>query len=229
MELELLSNNGNCKLPCFLSMSPGQTKQQEAINFLHMFASISFGPEIVFPKDNLLYSLSVVPQGGYNGEQSIVKWIDVDIEAYRKLPSKLEKIYDAPYYSQAFKYYMLPLLLTNYGKPDNVYIFLDTGIADMGLGQDLYLLHLDYPKLGFVAHFEMPLHHQDTSLVGCPNEAFTKLRLWSPKEPSRDYELDASVLFTIKEATGMSIEEFYQRFKNLENTSCLETPADIHK
>jgi len=66
-------------------------------------------------------------------------------------------------------------------------------------------------------------------LLGCPSEAFTKLRLWSPNSPARDYNLDPAILFTLEEATGMTIEEFYQQYKDPTNIKCLETPANIQK
>jgi len=227
--IELLKNNGDCRFPCFLGITPSQTKEQEAITFLHTFDSISPGIEILIPRDDLTVSLSVTTQGGYDATPEVIKWIDVDTTIYRKLEPKLEKDYDTPYYSNIFRYYTLPNLLTTYGTPENIYIFLDTGIEDMGLGIDLYILHLDYPKQGWVAHLEMPLLHKDGLFIGCPSEAFTKLRLWSPNDPSRDFTLDSSSLFSIEEATGLSVEEFYKKFKDPSTNACLETPANIHK
>lgn len=227
--LEFLDNNGGCRFPCFWDITPGQTREKTVISFLHTFDSISPSVEIILPRDDLSVSVSVITEGGFNSKPDIVKWIEVDLTAYHKLKTKLEKDYSTPYYSEIFRYYTLPYLLSNYGIPENVYVFLDTGIADMGLGIDLYLLHLDYPKQGWVAHLEMPLSYKDNSIIGCPSEAFTKLRLWSPKEPSRDFALGSNVLFSIEEATGMSLEEFYQKFKDPSNTACLITPANIHK
>lgn len=183
---------------------------------------------MIFSRDDLSISLSVTPDSFY-AESKPIRWIGVDTMAYRKRETKLENDYNSSYYSGIFQYYTLPSLLATYGSPDHVYVFLDTGIADMGLGIDLYLVHLDYSKQGWVAHLEMPLYTREDLFIGCPSEAFTELHLWSPDDPARDFPLDSSVLFTIEEATGMSIDEFYQKFKDPSNISCLETPANIHK
>ena len=63
--------------------------------------------------------------------------------------------------------YTVPYLLSTYGPPDQAYVYLDTGIADMGLGIDLYLLHLDYSSQGWVAHLEMPLYRKGDLYLGC--------------------------------------------------------------
>jgi hypothetical protein len=224
--IALLKNNGGCRLPCFWGLTPGQTEGEKITSIL---AKVGGDRRIVINHDDLLME-TLVTVGGNSGMQvKPLSWLEIHTKAYKKRENGINVIYGDPYYSEYFKYYTLPYLLSTYGPPENIFVFLDSGIADMGLGVDLYLLHLDYPKQGWVAHLQMPLNYKDNLLVGCPSEAFTNLRLWSPSNPSRDYELTPSDLFTIEEATGMTIEEFYEKFKNPANTDCLETPSDIHK
>ncbi len=222
--IELLKNNGGCHLPCFWGFTPGQTERIAPI-----IEQLGVDRRMVIKREDLLLETLIIIGGDQSVQIKPLKWLEVHTKVYEKREKGINIIYGDPYYSKYFKYYTLPHLLSTYGPPENVYVFLDTGIADMGLGVDLYLLHLDYPKQGWVAHLQMPLKYRDNLLVGCPSEAFTNLRLWSPSDPARDYELTPSDLFTIEEATGMTIEEFYEKFKNPENTECLETPSDIHK
>lgn len=227
--LELL-NDHDCRLPCFLGIVPGKTDQLQAISTLHQFDEISDGTEIKFSRGDLIVSLDFIAQNGYSKDHpEIVKWTEANMLVYHQLDSNIQKNYQSPYYSEYFQNYTLPYLLSTYGPPENAYIFLDTGIAEMGLGIDLYLLHLDYSDKGWVAHLEMPLLVEGSFFLGCPSEAFTMLRLWSPHNPARDYDLGPKVLFTLQEATGLTLEEFYQKFKDPANTACLETPANIHK
>lgn len=226
--LELL-NNTDCRLPCFLGIIPGKTSQVQALSILQQFDEISPGTEIKLKRDDMILSLDVISEGGYNNNSEIVKWTDAKMLVYRELDGSIEKNYQSPFYAEYFRNYTLASLLSIYGPPDQAYVFLDTGIADMGLGIDLYLLHLDYSEQGWVAHLEMPLRMEGGLYQGCLSEAFTTLRLWSPDNPARDYELDTNVLFTIEEATGLTLEDFYQRFKDPANTTCLETPVNIHK
>jgi hypothetical protein len=155
-------------------------------------------------------------------------------QAYSNLPNGIEKNYGFLYYNKYFQYYSLQNLLTVYGKPDQIYFVLDTGIANMGLGIDLYLLSIEYQTKGWMAVFDMPLRQRENIFLGCPSEAFVNLRIWSPANKPQDAFVggfggdDTSYLFTIEEATSMTLEEFYQKFKD-PTTACLETPADIHK
>lgn len=194
--LELL-NDANCRLPCFLGIVPGETDESQAISVLNQLEEPP-GTEIKFPKGDLTVSLDVITQNGYSQDHpEFVKWTEAKMSVYHELATSRQIDYQSPYYSEYFQRYSLSSLLSIYGIPEQAYVFLDTGIADMGLGIDLYLLHLDYSDQGWVAHLEMPLRTQDNLFLGCPSEAFTNLRLWSPDTPSRDYELDTNVLFTI--------------------------------
>jgi hypothetical protein len=235
-EIATLSlDNSGCTLPCFWGLTPGITKMESFSSFLKRFNLVSSSTELVLPQGDLLLSANPTAQGGYKGDSEIVKWIDVDLRAYPKNESKQKMIYGAPGYLRYFKYYSLQNLLATYGSPEQAYVVLDTGIADMGLGEDLFLLSIEYPSKWWMAVFEMPLWQKGTALIGCPSEALVHLRLWSPGEqlPGSFYGgfggSDKSYLFTINEATGMTMEEFYQKFKDPSNTSCLETPPDIHK
>jgi hypothetical protein len=227
--IALSRDNGGCFLPCFWGFTPGIDKMEAYSSFLKKLDEISPSIELVFPRGDLLVSVYATAQGGYKGNPETIKWFDIDFRVYQKKETKENMIYGNPYYSEYFQSYTLPYLLSTYGPPENAYIVLDTGIADMGLGEDLYILHLDYPKQGWVAHLQMPLGQKNNKFIGCPSDAFTSLRLWSPSDPARDYELNPADLFTIEEATGMTIGEFYQQFKDPSNTACLETPSDIHK
>lgn len=173
--------------------------------------------------------ISVI-DGSRDDQSGIVRRLQTSMTVYRKLENENMEVFDNSFYAQYFQYYTLPYLLSNYGPPANAYIFLDVGIADMGLGIDLYLLFLDYTESGWAAVLTMPLLWQDeakTIAVGCPTQAFTDLQLWSPgdTEIAKEYGFGNGPgnSYTIEEATSMTLEEFYQQFKDPMNISCLET------
>lgn len=240
--LELLHDNGGCRLPCFLGFTPGVFDNEVFVSLRHQFDKISYGPEIRIQRNDLFLSLSLISTplsfsltptlDNSNIQPDPIRWMEIDMTAYRELTTKNEKVYKNPYYARYFQYYTLPYLLSNYGPPDQVYIFLDLGIADMGLGIDLYLLHLDYTKEGWVALLEMPLYRKNGMLIGCPTEAFTSLRLWSPQDNKAATiwgfaNGHTPELLTIEKATSLTLAEFYQQYKDPANTKCLETPANI--
>ena len=72
----------------------------------------------------------------------------------------------------------------------------------------------------------------------CPHRAEITLDLWAPEQymsledvpgvGSYTYAADEmSGLHSLQEATGMSIEQFYQTFVLPDSEICLETPADL--
>jgi hypothetical protein len=233
--ISLLHSNGDCSFPCFWEFIPGETKMGSYSSFRNRFEKISSGLRLVLQRDDLQLSVEATAQGGYKGDPDIVKWFDVNMAAFQKKGAEEKKVYGNPDYSEVFQYYSLQNLLSKYGLPDQVYVVLDTGLSDMGLGEDLYLLSIEYPNDGWMAVFEMPLQQKEASFWGCPSDALVNLRFWSPADkPSGAFYggfggTDKSYLFTIEEATGMTVEEFYQKFKDPANTTCLETPSDIHK
>ena len=220
--LELLRNNGGCLLPCFWGFIPHQN-DEEFLTFL-----METGNEdgsIVVAHDDVFLEIQIALAGDSNA---------IYTQAYRDSTNGFEKVYDSSYYSEHFQYYSLSNLLATYGPPEQVYIVLDTGIAEMGLGVDLYLLSIEYPSKGWMAVLEMPLRRKENTFFGCPSEAFVNLRIWSPESKPQGAFIggfggdDTSYLFTVEEATSMTLEEFYNQFKD-SHTLCLETPVDIHK
>lgn len=220
--LELLLGNGGCRLPCFWGFAPTQN-DGEFLTFLMQTGNED--GSIVIKRDDVFLEIKTALAGDSNA---------IYTQAYRQLTDRTEKFYGSSYYNETFQYYSLQSLLTIYGQPEQAYVVLDTGIADMGLGIDLYLLSIEYPTKGWIAVFEMPLHQTKDIFLGCPLEAFINLRVWPPDIRPQGAFIggfggdDKSYLFTIEEATSMTLEEFYQRFKD-PTTTCLETPADIHK
>lgn len=220
--LELLRNNGECRLPCFWGFVPNQD-DGEFLTFL-----MKIGNEdgrLILARNDVFLEIQIALAGNSNA---------IYTKAYHNIANRIEKIYSSSYYSEPFQYYSLSSLLTAYGLPEQVYVVLDTGIADMGLGVDLYLLSIEYPTNGWMAVFEMPLREEGGKFLGCPWESFVNLRVWSAGNDPSDPFIgglggdDKSYLFTIEEASSMTLEEFYQKFKD-PSTACLETPADIHK
>lgn len=220
--LELLQDNGGCFLPCFWGFVP----DKDDGDFLTFLAEIgNEDGSITIIRDDLFLNIQTAIAGDSNA---------VYTKVYYESVSGRKIVYNSPSYNEYFQYYSLHNLLTIYGPPDQVFIVLDTGIAEMGLGVDLYLLSVEYPKDGWMAVFEMPLQSTDGVFRGCPSEALVNLRTWLPENKPQGAFIggfggnDKSYLFTIEEATSLTIDEFYQKFKS-PTAGCLETSADIHK
>lgn len=237
--LELLRDNGDCRLPCFWGFTPDHTSVQMIWSFLYAFRDFSLngvlftetggGAGITISRDDLLLQTQLVVEGGHDAQPDIVRWIRVDMTAYNRKAAEgyPEKVFDNPLYAQYLQYYTLPYLLSTYGPPSEAYINFDN---DERVNE--YYLFLDYTEAGWVAMLTMPMTRSGKLVGGCPAKAFTTLWLWSPEDSETGKQFGfagGTALKSIEEATSLTLEEFYQQFKDASNTKCLETPDDIYR
>ena len=230
--LDLLSDNGGCHLPCWWNITPGQTSMQEAASSLNAFRAIapdnflfdnqegSAGLRI--NRDEREVTISIVASGDI--PRGIVKWLTVYMHVYRRLDEETRiPIYENPLYdSQAYPY--LPHLLSIYGPPSEAKIAIDVDFKQ-------YFLILYYPENGWEVMFEMPMERTGDLMIGCPSKAFITLWLWSPAYPETQTELGLTpgpFFEPIDKATSLTLDQFYEQFKDASNTGCLESPADIY-
>lgn len=229
--IELLRDNGGCRLPCFWGLTPGISSVQSANALLYsLFAAREDGSSTTIREDDLIVEpgVMVMPYKNF-GKQDIVQFIRVGFSVHedREYYESFPYAFDSPFYSQYFEYYTLASLLSNYGKPANVYINFE---ADPGSPYEYYLF-LDYTESGWVAMLTMPLRREEEVLISCPTQSFLQLWLWSPDdmESAREFGFaDGTPSKPIEEATSISLDEFYLRYKDPTYTQCLETPADIY-
>jgi hypothetical protein len=222
---ERLQDNGGCELPCWWGFAPGQTSKQTIISQMH--GATGAGGGMAHWED---LEISVVFTWDYSDNpEAIVRWLKVDYRVSHEL-NWHQWYQENPFYNKPM-YPSLPYLLSTYGTPSQAFINFDVGIADMGLGIDLYFLFLDYTKAGWVAMLEMPLTRKDDMFVGCPMNASTTLWLWAPDdiETATEYGFaNGTNLKTIEEATSMTLEAFYQQYANPANAECLASPMNLY-
>jgi hypothetical protein len=230
--IEMLRNNGNCRLPCFWGLTPGKTKVETFTSSLYiyhaLFDSTGGWVDIDITRGNLILDTSITLGGEQDAE--IIRRLSITMAAYDGQKDQSRSVYNSPFYAQYFRYYTVPYLLSAYGKPENVYIHYENEMYPHE-----YYLVLDYTKSGWVASFTMALGMKTQSgdiLIGCPTEAFTTLILWSPEDietaQKYGYAYGPGNLIPIEKATSLTANAFYQQYKDPENTKCLETPASIN-
>jgi hypothetical protein len=219
--LELLKSNGGCQLPCFWGLAPGQVNKETAISFLHQFLNISPGVEITIPRKDLRIGIKIFWGNNQIDPPEILSWIKVITKVYTENGNEEINVYNNPYYKDYFQYFTLPYLLTNYGKPKNIYISLETDYV-----KEIFLF-LDYTDMGWVAMLTMPMSIKGDLLEGCPAQAFSTLWLWSPEDARTAQKFGFTNPKSITEATNMSLEEFYKKYKEPTYTDCLEIPQSV--
>lgn len=232
--LDLLQNNAGCRLPCWWGFTPGKTTWQTASTFftslgkniINMGRSYtSYGVEFTIMKYDIRLSQEYVV---INGNIAMI-WVGIGMVRNEKA------VFGDPLFAKALQYYMLPHLLTAYGLPDEVLI--RTFSSAPGGGWVPFHLLLFYPMQGILVDYQGPNEKKGNNLQWCPQNTNITMWLWMPerkltlKDISRigpNLPLEEVLSYhPIEEATGMSLREFYETFKEPGNSLCLETPVDM--
>jgi hypothetical protein len=230
--IDLLRTNGGCRLPCFWGFVPRQVNLETLDSFFHAFYNIG-GQNINIPSDNSAIKISVTWNYSDNPHE-VARWLHVVMTSEREVKLTDGKynqdVFDNPYFPQYIQYYTLPNLLSTYGMPSKAYIGIDLGV-EMGF-DNIFHLYLDYSEFGWGVQFRMPVKQINNFFVGCPAQAFSSFFLWSPEDTAAATENQAwvseyGIFKPFEEATDLSLEDFYQRFQDFDNTKCLETPVDV--
>ena len=255
---DLLQNNGGCRLPCLWSLTPGETDPLTFDYFMSQFGNL-VSPDVY---------VSTSEFGELGGFTLILRenyvHIDVDLSYYKNkevneldllalrgyamqergkdpdwLSPEVSPLYGDPSFNQAFEYYLLPQILSNYGPPNQVLLAPfpdDPDRTDIKWHPfSLVLLYLDK---GIFVEYVSPRETIGSNFVGCSSKADISLAVWSPesglpmkyviqKAGSEINELNMDYFKPVDEATSMTQDEFYQNFKDPNNTACLETPMEL--
>ncbi len=215
--LNLLETNGGCQLPCWWGIVPGETSVQEVLSFFEPFASEIFvedtgvavfiweTPEEISPGNEISFDFLV--------SAGIVSHIDV-------------------HGIQGADLFRLPLVLTNYGQPNEIWI--RTFSPNPGENTVPFSVIAFYGNQGFVAYWQGSGDVRGNIIHGCI-ESSPSLYLWSP-DPNISTIIDTTKLFDpilpggalrLTEASGMNEETFYNSFRGFGGPVCLDTPKSL--
>lgn len=135
--------------------------------------------------------------------------------------------------------FTLPEMLSNYGPPDEVLVHTWQRVPN---SMPPFAIFLFYSKRGILAYLPSAVQENEvqmsgSNIRGCLANSAT-LYLWSPDEGLTLEEVldrmsvgildeDDKPVLTIDRATGMSIMDFYESYKNTNVIPCIETPKDL--
>jgi hypothetical protein len=239
----MLLYNEECDFPCWWGIKPGETSLQASRSFLETFLAISVTN--IFD-ENGGYTRWLVKKNDMiiDTQVSIISdletlttveglWVTTQVTR-ETADGGFEVVWENPLNSQYLQALMLPQILTTYGQPNNVLIQVNRDWGE-------FELLLDYSSDGFALWFVAPLEGDETTYLGCMAKAYSDLFFWDPNmgytwaegvtriSKGDAWEIDAlsEVFLPLEEVTSLTLEEFYQTFKNPENTDCLETSTDF--
>jgi hypothetical protein len=232
----MLQDNSGCRLPCWWGFTPGETSWQTVQAF---FASLGKRIETwsVDNVQNYTVYFDIPDYQHYHRQFYSVKGGAVEMISIGTVPP-VDKdgrpAYGDPQFAEDWRAYMLPQILGVYGQPSQVVL---------GVSRDTPWLPFDlllfYPEKGILVQYSGPAENEEWEIFRvCPHGVEITLYLWMPKQyttladipgiGSYTYATDEmSSLRSLEEATGLSIEQFYQTFSQLDSQTCLETPADL--
>ena len=228
--LTLLSNNGNCRLPCLWGIIPGETTIRKAINRLEPFSGISsltvfddthgtIRPQ--YKESDLTIDLFIV----YFSKNTIITTISLRSQAI----DKGSVVFNSIKYGEILAYYSLSHILDEYGRPSSVLINTQGGPYPWGdLGSFNVLLF--YPDQGIVINYQTIMRIVGTNVLGCLDNAQIDVDLYPSGNGDSFMSLispnwnDRLPLYRpLEEVSFISIDQFYKTFLKSTN-KCLSTP-----
>ncbi len=241
--LDLLSNNGNCTLPCLWGIIPGNSKFMDAqiileplssISELTHFSSTSGTIYLRYNIDELIISTNI-SYLTYPDNETINR-ITFEARALKEIigENTVMDVFDSNVYGEQLSLYMLPQILSDYGSPFSVFLSTLAEVPDPRYGQGHFKIILIYPDQGILVSYTTDMRVFGKNVIGCPSNAHVKIELY-PSGQGDNFlnNLDPSLQEDIKnnykpldEVTSLNMADFYQIFSQHTN-KCLETPTNL--
>lgn len=245
--LDLLASNGDCRLPCLWGITPGKSNNQEARNILMPLSSVAeiadFDPS--YPEDeisplyvegNLRLNTHVVSYYGDDGIVSRVSFRVLEEGLYKKdeYGNQIKTpVFDSTSFGKRIEYYSLSHVLSEQGIPDSVMIYIPR-VEGYPIVAGILEASLLYPEQGIWIKYTMSMSNNGTIIKGCPANAHIEMQLYPSGNPESFFPLLEKTDWgrtkggykPLEEATSMSVEQFYETFRN-STDRCIETPTKI--
>jgi hypothetical protein len=216
---ELLETNGGCRLPCWWGITPGETSWDEARHFLQTFSTKILANRKASSQTDGVYTLYFPhPKYGESFVHIVVEKGLVDILN--------------PFWKMNTPTFQLDRILSEYGKPDEVYI---KTVPNAPADHVPFNLILYYTEQRILAKYDYRGDPRDELIQACPEREGPELFTWSSAEDFIDeiglQEVvigpDSHPMKPIGEVTDLDIQQLYDRYKVLSNWECFETPKAL--
>jgi len=215
-----------CALPCWAGITPERTNWEEARRILntsmilydpYLNIQCSFGP----CNAQEFRDRSVLSQGGrihgfiYSGANNLISMIKIQV-AESELSVPIEQFLSK--YNEPAKIYLT--ITKNFMPPTNIF-------AD---------LTLTFPKYSFILHYTWKARQVGSNFIACQSEtdSFAIYILSSTESWSDDFvrklvnspsDADIIPFKPLEEVTDLTVNGFYEYFKDASEDKCLETPS----
>lgn len=220
---DMLKMKDNCKLPCWWGIVPGSTRfqaavdslQQQGVN-LYVVRDLAGALVVDVPHPAQLFDYRFWME--FHANKGVISWLEAGGETYNLTQSRR--------FASDWQRYSVSNILQEYGQPSAIgFVSGPPAERDAPVSYSLTIL---YDLLGFAIRYTGPAQfdNQSNVIYACPKfEQMNNIRLIlvSPDDPASKSDSELTELGpTLEETIGMSIEEFYERFKNSASKGCLE-------
>jgi small basic protein len=246
-----LTNTANCRLPCWLGITPRQSTLADIQTQLALLTGIStdtsFGIPtkdwsvasitIPYPSDNMVTEIRSAYLTNLGDNKIYV--IEFFTRAYKlENGNYVGDIYGYPVYNALLKSYTISGILTSFGQPDQIYVTAnlrgDT-LVTPGVG-DYFELHVWYPHQGIFLVYQMSIERSGENYRVCPANALISGSLLPPGlgagfqdillklgSTYQDFFPPTKSVKKLEDTFSITDQEFYTLFHS-PTDRCLETP-----
>jgi len=206
--LRLLSENGDCYLPCYWGFSIGETRYGEVRQLLNSISS-----DLISSKKaiGILYRTTGGPSPGYS--------------EFGFKDDVLESIY--AYEIGTEVNHEISRLLSSLGKPVDVYL----SVFRISSGDKPFYLIIFYPFKGIMAIYKGNAILRNGEFHSCPQNIGPELTIWDPEIEYTIEDIDPfgdiEQIYSLEFMTGLSNQEFFEIYSDPENNLCLVTDAEF--
>ena len=237
--VNLIKNDRGCNLPCWLGVTPGQTRFEEVENAFSRFSAIAstkFSSQSAFIRvffPNFKTATHDTATEINPAEDGKVYRILVYAVAYQNINGPAN--YTNPEFQSLWQRYFMPEVFARHGVPEK--IFLDTTLiaADTATAYP-FVLWIVYPEQGFLIRYAGNNSKIGENIRICPMQSRIEIKIWDvEKSGYEEFIKDDRALGIstslgprpIESVTDYELESFYETFKGGEIDTCFETPASI--
>jgi hypothetical protein len=245
--LELLVQNRGCSLPCWWGIRPGKstTLDVKSILFpltgraiLDLSANDHGSLEMKYPKSDTEIELVLTYYSILH--DNIIDVVTINTQAFHEKnignSDQDRSFYGSAAYNQLFNNYTIQGILSIYGPPADVFLYVEKNEAEPN-APSFIELRLMYPDKGIFVKYSSLLEAINGNYLSCPSKAFISLWLLSPDGRLSYQDIlstvsDWSDIFpknygkSLKDMTQMTIDNFYSTFKQ-PTEACIETPIGL--
>lgn len=222
--LHLLQTNGGCELPCWWGIVPGETKWEDAEQFLSRFT-------LRIEKD------WEETKKGADGQpfqiKNFVVYMDIDQPDPGLFSIRIkDEFVTGIYVSRPLTkpHFSLQKLLNNQGVPSKIFIFTHSNVMEPPTPFDLILY---YQEQRFLIVYTTLVYKENEQITACLDDVGPTIAVVSDAEALTDQQVqefflgpDPRGILSIEDALGITTDVFYETYRDSE-TICLTTPANI--